>query len=99
MKSLRSNNSPLYIKGKKYEFKKIIFIILIIILNYIEAKQFMWISGEKKGVQLANYGTKYVPHPDNIPGGRFFPCGWMDSSNNLYLFGGLGFNETYDNGI
>ena len=50
-----------------------------------------WISGSNQINQPGNYGIKGVPHPDNVPGGRQYAAAWIDSSDNLLLFGG------YDN--
>jgi N-acetylneuraminic acid mutarotase len=36
------------------------------------------------------YGTLAVPAPGNEPGGRFGAATWVDSSGNLWLFGGYG---------
>lgn len=38
------------------------------------------------------YGTLGAPAPGNIPGGRSDAIGWSDSSGNLWLFSGLGFD-------
>lgn len=36
------------------------------------------------------YGSPSVPDPANVPGGRYFPGSWTDSSGNFWLFGGEG---------
>ena len=38
------------------------------------------------------YGTLGTPATGNIPGGRQSPANWTDSSGNLWLFGGFGFD-------
>jgi hypothetical protein len=35
-----------------------------------------------------------VPSASNTPGGRQFPVTWTDSSANLWLFGGYGYDST-----
>ncbi len=41
---------------------------------------------------LASYGTEGVASATNVPGGRWVAAGWKDTSGNLWLFGGDGFN-------
>ena len=43
------------------------------------------------------YGTLGVSAAVNMPGGRYYPSQWTDSSGNLWLFGGGGYdvNDTY----
>jgi N-acetylneuraminic acid mutarotase len=38
------------------------------------------------------YGTLGTPAAANIPGSRYFAQNWTDSSGNLWLFGGFGFD-------
>jgi N-acetylneuraminic acid mutarotase len=38
------------------------------------------------------YGTFELPAAGNVPGGRWFGVTWTDSSGNLWLFGGLGYD-------
>jgi hypothetical protein len=40
------------------------------------------------------YGTQGVSAAANVPGGRFDAVSWTDSSGNLWLFGGEGFDST-----
>lgn len=54
-----------------------------------------WMSGRSSdilggGYGLPVYGTKGVADPANFPGGRQDSMQWVDSSNNLWLFGGQG---------
>lgn len=50
-----------------------------------------WVHGSNIPDPLAQYGTKGVPAPENHPGARGYGSGtWVDSSNNLWLFGGIG---------
>ena len=44
------------------------------------------------------YGTLGTPAATNIPGGRGGPASWTDSSGNLWLFGGVGFDANGDSG-
>lgn len=44
------------------------------------------------------YGLLGTPSPGNIPGGRAGSVSWMDGSNNLWLFGGQGYDSTGNEG-
>lgn len=43
-------------------------------------------------------GTLGVPGPANIPGGRAYLTGWKGADNNLWLFGGFGFDASGNGG-
>jgi N-acetylneuraminic acid mutarotase len=43
-------------------------------------------------MEPGTYGALGTPSPDNIPGGRDGAASWTDSSGNLWLFGGLGYD-------
>ena len=47
-----------------------------------------WMSGSKAADQLGTYGTKGTTAPTNVPGARTSSTSWIDSSSNLWLFGG-----------
>ena len=60
---------------------------------------FMWVSGGytntnpiQRGIYGANIGTV------GLPGGRDSSVSWIDSSNNLWLFGGYGYDSTGNEG-
>jgi hypothetical protein len=44
------------------------------------------------------YGTLRTPSAGNVPGGRSSATTWTDSSGNLWLFGGEGFDSTGTSG-
>jgi N-acetylneuraminic acid mutarotase len=50
--------------------------------------EWTWMSGSNSWWQPGVYGTKGVPAATNVPGARDPACSWMDSSGNLWLFGG-----------
>jgi N-acetylneuraminic acid mutarotase len=66
------------------------------------SKVWAWISGSDSVAGNCNaynncgqpglYGTLGVPSAANVPGGRSGPSTWTDSSGNLWLFGGSGFD-------
>jgi hypothetical protein len=42
------------------------------------------------------YGTKGIASPDNVPGARDAAISWIDSYDNLWLFGGEGSGDFND---
>ena len=40
------------------------------------------------------YGTQGTASVGNVPGGRNSSSSWIDSSGNLWLFGGIGYDST-----
>lgn len=61
----------------------------------IANNEWTWVSGSNTANALANYGTINVASPTNVPGGRCEGnASWVDSQNNLWLFGGMGYDAT-----
>lgn len=56
--------------------------------------EWIWIKGTNIPT-YGTYGTMGIPAPANIPGSRRLGMTWTDNSNNLWLFGGYG----YDSGM
>jgi N-acetylneuraminic acid mutarotase len=56
--------------------------------------EWTWMSGSNSVDQPGVYGTKGVPAASNVPGGRVLGVTWTDSSGNLWLFGGGGFDAS-----
>jgi N-acetylneuraminic acid mutarotase len=54
--------------------------------------QWTWMSGSSVQGQKGIYGTKGSAAAANVPGGRIYPYSWADSSGNLWLFGGVGYD-------
>ena len=54
--------------------------------------------GSVNGGQSGVYGTMGTAASTNIPGGRYFAMSWSDTSSNLWLFGGAGFDSTGTSG-
>jgi N-acetylneuraminic acid mutarotase len=62
-------------------------------------KEWTWVSGanavgSRNGGASGVYGTLGVAAASNVPGGRQSAVSWTDSSGNLWLFGGSGFDST-----
>lgn len=51
-----------------------------------------WVSGSKLTNQLGSYGGLGTPKANNIPGGRYLGVSWIDANNNLWMFGGTGYD-------
>jgi N-acetylneuraminic acid mutarotase len=49
-----------------------------------------WMAGGNVVNSAATYGTKGTGSISNIPGGRDSASSWVDSSGNMWLFGGTG---------
>ncbi len=59
--------------------------------------QWTWMSGSNTTASqnlVGVYGTQGVAAPGNVPGARFSASSWTDSSGNLWLFGGFGWDST-----
>jgi hypothetical protein len=50
--------------------------------------EWTWMGGSNIANQPGNYGTLGTPAPGNIPPNRWYAASWVDSSGNLWLFGG-----------
>ena len=53
--------------------------------------QWTWVSGESSINNYGVYGVKGVAANGNEPGSRYGGVSWVDSNNNLWLFGGYGY--------
>jgi galactose oxidase-like protein len=57
------------------------------------AGRWTWVSGSNTVNATGAYGTKGIGAPGNVPGGRFAADSWTDSSGDLWLFGGIGYDS------
>jgi hypothetical protein len=57
-----------------------------------------WVSGSSTINASGVYGTMGTPSTSNTPGARDGSVSWIDSSGNLWLFGGAGYDSTGTNG-
>lgn len=53
-----------------------------------------WLNGDSSIENEGSYGTVGVPSISNKPGGRQMGLDWIDTSFNLWIFGGLGHGAT-----
>jgi N-acetylneuraminic acid mutarotase len=61
--------------------------------------QWTWINGSNVGSARGDYGTKGVSASSNVPGARMNAISWIDSTNNLWLFGGTGIDSNNQNKV
>ena len=57
-----------------------------------------WVSGTNTRYQPGEYGTMGLSSASNLPGTRRGSVSWKDSSGNLWLFGGEGYDATGTDG-
>lgn len=65
----------------------------ILIFSFVQAQNWAWEGGQSVLNQLGNYGMQGVPNNNNCPGARKAAVTWTDTSNNLWLFGGIGYDK------
>jgi N-acetylneuraminic acid mutarotase len=53
--------------------------------------EWTWVGGSNQIDQVGSYGTEGTAAAGNIPGARFDATGSVDSSGNLWVFGGAGY--------
>lgn len=58
------------------------------------AGQWTWMGGSNAANQKGIYGTLGTASASNIPGARSGSVRWTDSSGNVWLFGGRGYEST-----
>ncbi len=58
------------------------------------AGQWRWVSGSNIVNATGVYGSLGTPAASNIPGARFAASSWLDSSGNMWVFGGIGYDST-----
>ena len=61
--------------------------------------EWIWVSGSNTVNQAGTYGTQGAAASSNVPGAREAAVSWLDSSGNLWLFGGLGSDSAGNLGI
>jgi len=55
--------------------------------------QWAWMGGTTLTYQSGVYGTQGSPSPSNLPGARSGSVTWTDTSGNLWMFGGSGYDS------
>src|SRR5262249_32870383 len=54
--------------------------------------EWTWMNGSKSSDKAGVYGILGIPDADNTPGSRYMSASWIDSSGNLWMFGGYGYD-------
>jgi N-acetylneuraminic acid mutarotase len=57
-----------------------------------------WVSGSKTRSQAGTYGTKGTADLENTPGARSYSVSCIDTNDNLWLFGGSGYDQVGSDG-
>jgi hypothetical protein len=60
--------------------------------------EWKWVSGSDTINGNGSYGAKGTAAPGNVPGARLRAVAWTDASENLWFFGGLGFDSAGNQG-
>lgn len=55
-----------------------------------DGTNWIWISGDNTHYEIGDYGTRGIAAGTSKPGARGGSVGWIDSGDNLWLFGGHG---------
>jgi Kelch motif len=63
------------------------------------AGQWKWVGGSNIANASGSYGTQGVAAAGNVPGGRYAAISWIDSSGNVWLFGGGSLNPSGAQGL
>jgi N-acetylneuraminic acid mutarotase len=58
----------------------------------VSSGEWTWVGGSSTANPSGDYGTQSTASANSVPGGRDFAVTWIDSSGNLWLFGGLGYD-------
>jgi N-acetylneuraminic acid mutarotase len=56
--------------------------------------EWTWVSGGDTVNAHGVYATQGTGSPASVPGGRNSSSSWIDTSGNLWLFGGVGYDST-----
>ncbi|MEO5674567.1 MAG: kelch repeat-containing protein, partial [Chitinophagales bacterium] len=56
----------------------------------VATNEWTWMKGNNAPFSDGVYGTLGAPDNNNNPGARYMSSSWVDSSGNLWLFGGYG---------
>ena len=65
----------------------------------IASNKWQWVNGSSSIDQIGFYGVQNIPAAGNIPGSRFIASSWKDDANNLWLFGGEGYDSSNNIGV
>lgn len=72
---------------------QILFICLCFFTSPTFSQNWVWEKGMNTNNYPGIYGTKGIASTTNNPGARKAPVTWADTSGNLWLFGGFGYDK------
>ncbi len=52
-----------------------------------------WVGGNENPGQFTEFGVQGLPDPSNMPGSRYGAGSWVDTAGDLWLFGGLSYDD------
>ncbi len=61
------------------------------------AGQWTWVSGSDTANVSGSYGTRGTAAVNNVPGSRYAGVSWIDASDHLWMFGGIGYDSAGTN--
>jgi N-acetylneuraminic acid mutarotase len=86
--------------GSFSQLKNLVLLLLVVVgpslAVFAQSNEWVWMGGSSTQGQAGVYGTVGTPAPANLPGGRSGETIWIDSSGNIWLFGGGGFNDLWE---
>lgn len=60
----------------------------------VNTNEWMWIEGDSSIEMKGHYTTQGIPDDISQPGARNISMSWTDEQDNLWLFGGFGYDES-----
>jgi N-acetylneuraminic acid mutarotase len=68
-------------------------LFLIFYISPLHAQNWVWEKGNNANNYPGTYGIQGITNTANNPGARKSPVTWTDTSGNLWLFGGFGYDK------
>lgn len=60
----------------------------------LDGQNFTWITGSNVPSAPGNWGLKGIPNMNNTPSSRESAASWIDPQNNIWIFGGQGYDSS-----
>jgi N-acetylneuraminic acid mutarotase len=73
-------------------------LLFFIVTAHAQKNQWTWVKGDNAVDQYGVYGIQGTASTTNKPGSRMGSATWRDASGNFWLFGGLGFAQSGNEG-
>jgi len=77
--------------------KPLLFVLLLFLIqssqsSFAQGGMWTWVHGDSTQSPLGNYGVLGVADPANMPPSVYEPVYWIDSNDNLWVYGGFNAN-------